>query len=84
MFNIEVRIWGEMSHIIIIINSVQEKISADQVNQIIMVNRKKNVFLNILDNFFELDRTYGLSLDSEGRLRSGFMESQEINVIRYL
>lgn len=39
-----------------------------------MVNRKKNVFLNILDNFFELDRIYGLSLDSEGRLWFGFME----------
>lgn len=32
---------GEMSHIIIIINSVQEKIGADHVNQIIMVDRKK-------------------------------------------
>lgn len=32
--------------------------------------QKKNVFLNILDNSFQLDRTYGLSLDSEGRLRS--------------
>lgn len=31
---------GEMSHIIII--SVQEKIGADHVNQIIMVDRKKN------------------------------------------
>lgn len=30
--------------------------------------QKKNVFLSILDNFFELDRIYGLSLDSEGRL----------------
>lgn len=32
--------------------------------------QKKTVFLNILDNSFELDRTYGLSLYSEGRLRS--------------